>query len=182
MFPCELFRSLSSSISNCVDWPSQIRPLYNMEYVLMDMTNEELSKNLVLIVVVFTGIAFYYLTGHAGLNDTKHGKVRREDMFQSYKTLGIKEQVVLKMLQEDKESGESPCFVLTDPELADNPIIYASPGFCKFTLYNKEEIENRNCRFLQGPKTDKEDVAKIRAAVERCEEASLELTNHKKDG
>jgi len=155
-----------------------------MSSILMDMNNGELElvKNLVFIVAVFTGVAFYLLTFNGGAKDTKHFKLKDKDMFMSYKNLGIKEQLVLKMLQEDKESGESPCFVITDPELADNPIIYASPGFCRFTLYKKEEIENRNCRFLQGPRTDKEDVAKIREAVEKKVEASLEINNHKKDG
>jgi hypothetical protein len=41
-------------------------------------------------------------------------------------------------------------FVLSDPSLPDNPIVYASDGFCKLSGYKRNEIIGRNCRFLQG--------------------------------
>ena len=31
---------------------------------------------------------------------------------------------------------------------------YASEGFLKLTGYTREQVIGRNCRFLQGPKTD----------------------------
>ena len=40
----------------------------------------------------------------------------------------------------------------------------------------------RNCRFLQGPNTDREDVKKIRDAIETKQSVSLCLLNYKKDG
>lgn len=42
-------------------------------------------------------------------------------------------------------------FVLSDPSLPDNPIVYASEGFCKLTGYKRQDVLGRNCRFLQGP-------------------------------
>jgi PAS domain S-box-containing protein len=60
--------------------------------------------------------------------------------------------------------------------------VYASEGFCSFTKYTKEEIEGRNCRFLQGPGTDKEDVKKVREAIEGKKDVSLQLLNYRKDG
>jgi PAS domain-containing protein len=48
----------------------------------------------------------------------------------------------------------------------DNPIIYASEGFSKFTGYSKEEIEGRNCRFLQGKDSNPDDVSRIREAIQ----------------
>lgn len=41
-------------------------------------------------------------------------------------------------------------FVLTDPSLPDNPIIFASKGFLELTGYRLNEVLGRNCRFLQG--------------------------------
>ena len=41
-------------------------------------------------------------------------------------------------------------YVITDPALPDNPIIFASKGFCELTGYSLENILGRNCRFLQG--------------------------------
>ena len=64
----------------------------------------------------------------------------------------------------------------------DNPIIYASEGFKKYTGYSKEEIEGRNCRFLQGKDSSPADIKRIRLAIERKEEVSLCLLNYRKDG
>lgn len=41
------------------------------------------------------------------------------------------------------------CFVLSDPNLPDMPIVYASPAFLKMTGYSCTEVLGRNCRFLQ---------------------------------
>ena len=45
-------------------------------------------------------------------------------------------------------------FVLSDPSLPDNPIVYCSDGFCKLTGYKRQHVLGRNCRFLQGPGTN----------------------------
>jgi len=65
-------------------------------------------------------------------------------------------------------------FVITDPSLPDNPIVYASQGFLNLTGYSMEQILGRNCRFLQGPETDPEAVDKIRRAIEEGEEEEEE--------
>ncbi|KAF8409846.1 hypothetical protein HHK36_002364 [Tetracentron sinense] len=38
-------------------------------------------------------------------------------------------------------------FVITDPRLPDNPIIFASDSFLELTEYTREEILGRNCRY-----------------------------------
>ncbi|CAM9648914.1 unnamed protein product [Scytosiphon promiscuus] len=73
-------------------------------------------------------------------------------------------------------------YCVTDPDLEDNPIIFCSDGFAEFTGYAKDEVEGRNCRFLQGAKTDPGDITKIREAVKEKKEACLCLLNYKKDG
>ncbi len=50
--------------------------------------------------------------------------------------------------------GESVNYLLTDPWQADNPIVYASPAFCRLTLFTLDEVVGRSCRFLQGEGTD----------------------------
>ncbi len=45
--------------------------------------------------------------------------------------------------------------------------MYVNEAFCRMTGYEREEIIGRNCRFLQGPDTDKASVARIRAAMEQ---------------
>lgn len=48
--------------------------------------------------------------------------------------------------------------------------------------YRPDEILGRNCRFLQGEGTDKNEVAVIREAIQKGESASVRLLNYRKDG
>nr|AML78837.1 putative LOV domain-containing protein [Larrea tridentata] len=73
-------------------------------------------------------------------------------------------------------------FVITDPRLPDNPIIFASDSFLELTEYTREEILGRNCRFLQGPETDQGTVDKIRAAIREQREITVQLINYTKSG
>ena len=73
-------------------------------------------------------------------------------------------------------------FVLSDPSLPDNPIVYCSEGFCKLTGYKRQHILGRNCRFLQGPGTDQGAVDIIRKGVLEGCDISVCLLNYKADG
>nr|AML76679.1 putative LOV domain-containing protein [Houttuynia cordata] len=73
-------------------------------------------------------------------------------------------------------------FVITDPRLPDNPIIFASDSFLELTEYTREEILGRNCRFLQGPDTDQATVQKIRDAIREQKEITVQLINYTKSG
>jgi PAS domain S-box-containing protein len=72
--------------------------------------------------------------------------------------------------------------LITDPNLPDNPIIYANAGFERMTGYGAGEIVGRNCRILQGKDTDRESVARMRAAVEAGLPCTTEILNYRKDG
>uniref|UniRef100_A0A7R9WT84 LOV domain-containing protein n=1 Tax=Craspedostauros australis TaxID=1486917 RepID=A0A7R9WT84_9STRA len=73
-------------------------------------------------------------------------------------------------------------FVVTDPSLPDNPIVYASQGFLNLTGYSLDQILGRNCRFLQGPETDPKAVERIRHAIEQGNDLSVCLLNYRVDG
>ncbi|XP_023633499.1 phototropin-2 [Capsella rubella] len=73
-------------------------------------------------------------------------------------------------------------FVISDPRLPDNPIIFASDSFLELTEYSREEILGRNCRFLQGPETDQATVQKIRDAIKDQREITVQLINYTKSG
>ncbi|KAK4754824.1 hypothetical protein SAY87_008581 [Trapa incisa] len=73
-------------------------------------------------------------------------------------------------------------FVITDPRLPDNPIIFASDSFLELTEYTREEILGRNCRFLQGTETDQATVSKIRDAIREQKEITVQLINYTKSG
>ncbi|WCJ28611.1 phototropin 2 [Euphorbia peplus] len=73
-------------------------------------------------------------------------------------------------------------FVITDPRLPDNPIIFASDSFLQLTEYSREEILGRNCRFLQGPETDQSTVSRVRDAIRDQREITVQLINYTKSG
>ena len=72
--------------------------------------------------------------------------------------------------------------VVTDPHREDNPIIFCNEAFSFMSGYSQDEILGRNCRFLQGPETDRNAVAEVRAAIEKREEVSVEILNYRKNG
>jgi PAS domain S-box-containing protein len=73
-------------------------------------------------------------------------------------------------------------FILTDPGLEDNPIVYANESFYAMTGYTERETLGRNCRFLQGPQTDPERIDDLRRAVAAEQPVTVELRNHRRDG
>ena len=72
--------------------------------------------------------------------------------------------------------------VITDPNQIDNPIVFANEAFQRMSGYGRSEIIGRNCRFLQGPKTEKAAVRAIRRAIEAGEPIDIDLLNYRKDG
>jgi len=96
------------------------------------------------------------------------------------KSLIEKDHILIDML--NSQDHQAVSFCICDPDTDDTPIIFASEGFCECTGYTFQEIEGRNCRFLQGPETAKEDVDRIRTAIKEETEANVNLLNYRKDG
>ena len=76
------------------------------------------------------------------------------------KTLDDPDYSLVKALQTAQQN-----FVISDPSVPDNPIVYASQGFLTLTGYTLDQVLGRNCRFLQGPDTDPRSVDKIRRGI-----------------
>jgi len=74
------------------------------------------------------------------------------------------------------------CFVITDPSLQDNPIVYVSDDFLTLTGYTRSEVLGRNCRFLQGTETCRDKVAQIRKSTENGNDVSVTFVNYTADG
>ncbi|GGF71265.1 signal transduction histidine kinase [Paracoccus acridae] len=72
--------------------------------------------------------------------------------------------------------------LITDPRQPDNPIVFVNDAFGRLTGYTREETLGRNCRFLQGPGTNVDDVDRLRQAIARRVPVEVELLNYKKDG
>jgi len=73
-------------------------------------------------------------------------------------------------------------FCITDPSLPDNPIVFASQAFLDATGYSLDQVLGRNCRFLQGPETDRSKVEQIRKGIEQGVDTSVCLLNYRADG
>jgi len=71
---------------------------------------------------------------------------------------------------------------LSDPSLPDNPITFLNDAYEELTGYSREAVLGRNCRFLQGPETRSEPVAKMREAIEEDEPVTVEVLNYRADG
>lgn len=74
------------------------------------------------------------------------------------------------------------CFVITDPSLQDNPIVYASDDFLEMTGYKREEVLGRNCRFLQGTETSPQKISEVKKAIASGEDVSVTIINYTADG
>lgn len=72
--------------------------------------------------------------------------------------------------------------LVTDPSRPDNPIIFCNDSFQRMTLYPREEIVGKNCRFLQGKYTSQAAVQRIREAVKAGKELDIQLLNYRKNG
>ncbi len=72
--------------------------------------------------------------------------------------------------------------VVTDPRQPDNPVVFANGAFFDLTGYTDEEVIGRNCRFLQGPQTDRRTVEEVRNALKEERAVAVDILNYKKDG
>lgn len=72
--------------------------------------------------------------------------------------------------------------LITDPNLPDNPVVFANPGFSGLTGFTPDEILGRNCRFLQGPATDPAVVQSIHEAIQNRTTFHGTLVNYRRDG
>jgi len=82
----------------------------------------------------------------------------------------------------DSLSAGQQNFVLSDPRLPDNPIVFATPGFYRLTGYTPEQVLGRNCRFLQGSGTDPKAVDIVRKAIQSGSDCTVCILNYKADG
>ena len=72
---------------------------------------------------------------------------------------------------------EAEPFVFPGPR-----VIYVNEAFKRMTGYSSEEIIGKTPRILQGPKTERDQLDKIRAALQKWKSVRVEMTNYRKDG
>lgn len=82
----------------------------------------------------------------------------------------------------DASEGLAEVFCLTDPSREDNPIVFASEEFHRTTQYGVNYAIGRNCRFLQGPRTDPHSVRRLREAIAAGRDTCETFVNYRRDG
>ncbi|QOS12670.1 receiver/sensor box histidine kinase [Haloferax gibbonsii] len=120
-----------------------------------------------------------------GLVDVEHTLTSTADgsLVWTLSRVSKRDRLETKLSRRERAIDEAPIgVVLTDPDQADNPIVYVNDEFTDITGYSRDEVLGRNCRFLQGEETDEAAVAELRAAVDEREPVTTELLNYRKDG
>ncbi|MGF1924392.1 MAG: PAS domain S-box protein, partial [Bacteroidia bacterium] len=73
----------------------------------------------------------------------------------------------------------------TEAEPFDEPgprIIYVNEAFTKLTGYTAEEVIGKSPRILQGPRTDKSELERLKTHLKNWEACEVTLVNYKKNG
>ena len=99
-------------------------------------------------------------------------------------SLNRSQQERLRLL-ENTVNQANDVVVITEAEPIDEPgprIIYANPAFEKMTGYSFEEVVGKTPRLLQGPKSDRKELDRIREALAAWQQVRVELINYRKDG
>ncbi|KAL8974495.1 MAG: hypothetical protein Q9197_001257 [Variospora fuerteventurae] len=82
----------------------------------------------------------------------------------------------------DVAVGLAEVFTISDPARPDNPLVFASEEFHRMTQYPSNKALGRNCRFLGGPKTDPNAIARLKVSLEAEREHCEVMLNYRRDG
>jgi PAS domain S-box-containing protein len=89
------------------------------------------------------------------------------------------------MLLETCVSQVNDIVLITDADAVNSPgprILYVNEAFERITGYSAAEAIGKSPRMLQGPKTQRDALDRIRSSVERLQPVREELINYRQDG
>jgi len=75
--------------------------------------------------------------------------------------------------------------IITEAEPFDPPgprILYVNAAFTEITGYEAAEVLGKTPRILQGPKTDRAELDRVRTALSQWQPVTVEVINYRKDG
>jgi len=96
-----------------------------------------------------------------------------------------KQQEERLRLLESVVVNANDAIVITEAEPIQSPgprILYVNEAFTRMTGYSLQEVLGKTPRLLQGPKTDKETLTRIRTTLQQWHSDVFELVNYRKDG
>lgn len=89
---------------------------------------------------------------------------------------------LLQALKTCGEQFQNSSFTIVDMHKDDQPLVYVNQNFLDMTGYPKEEILNKNCRFLQSGKSNQPVLKSLRSCLKKGIASYHDLVNYKKDG
>ncbi len=95
-----------------------------------------------------------------------------------------KEEHQLKLLESVIINTNDP-IVITEAEPIDGDgprILYVNNAFTQLTGYTAEEVIGKTPRFLQGPKTDRKELDRLKVCLKNWESCEITVVNYKKNG
>jgi len=96
-----------------------------------------------------------------------------------------KEEEERLKLMESVVTNATDCVLITEAEPFDEPgpkIIYVNDAFTKITGYTAEEVIGKIPRILQGPKSNKKELARLGKDIREWKSSNLTIVNYKKNG
>ncbi|XP_015160862.1 protein TWIN LOV 1-like isoform X3 [Solanum tuberosum] len=72
-------------------------------------------------------------------------------------------------------------FVLTDANLPDMPIVFASDNFLKLTGFSRNELLGYNCRSFSGMDTDSSSQFRIKECIQNEQPCTLRMLNYRRN-
>ena len=71
---------------------------------------------------------------------------------------------------------------VADVLLPGAPLIYVNDKFAEMSGFARSDVLGRNCRFMQGPETEPELVASMKASIALGKDCHVKITNYRKNG
>ena len=194
-------------LTDKITWSENLESLFNQEKGTFDGTYEALIQsihpqdrefvNQSLKQAVWEGAEYDIEFRVIGVDGTIYfcaskGYVFRDPAGNPLRMVGVDMDITKrKLIEQQLRLSESvvvnakDAILITEAEPIDEPgprILYANAAFTQMTGYSCDEILGRSPRFLQGAKSERATLDKIRTAIQKWESICVEIINYRKDG